>query len=83
MVEVLEAPVAWIVSFWPTVHLASTRTVVYFFTLHFIEISRVGNSNAPLLRVLERKTGQDHIHHYYIKYVQYIPVKRIIWNSVS
>ena len=40
----------------------------------FVETSRVGNSNVPLLCVLERKTNQEHIHHYNIKQLQYIPL---------
>jgi hypothetical protein len=40
----------------------------------FVETSRVGNSNVPLLRVLERKTTHEHVHHYNIKHLQYVPV---------
>jgi hypothetical protein len=40
----------------------------------FVETSRVGNSNVPLLRVLERKTTHEHVHHYNIKHLQYFPV---------
>ena len=40
----------------------------------FVETSRVGNSNVPLLRVLERKTTHELVHHYNIKHLQYVPV---------
>ena len=33
----------------------------------FVETSRVGNSNVPLLRILERKTPHEHIDHYNLK----------------
>ena len=51
----------------------STDTCIFLYA-SFVETSRVGNSNVPLLRVLERKTNQEHIHHYNIKHLQYIPV---------
>jgi len=51
----------------------STDTCIFLYA-SFVETSRVGNSNVPLLRVLERKTNQEHVHHYNIKHLQYIPV---------
>jgi hypothetical protein len=40
----------------------------------FVGRSRVVNTNVSLLRVLERKTSNDHIHHYNIKDLHYVPV---------
>jgi hypothetical protein len=40
----------------------------------FVEISRVGNTNVSLLRVLKGITSNDHIHHYNTKHLQYVPV---------
>ena len=40
----------------------------------FVETSRVGKSIVTLLRVLIRKSTLEHIHHYNIKYLQYILV---------
>jgi hypothetical protein len=40
----------------------------------FVERSRVGNINVPLLGVPERNSSNGHIHHYNIKHLQYIPV---------
>ena len=40
----------------------------------FVETSSVGNTNVPLLCILEQKTSHEHIHHYNIKHLQYIPV---------
>ena len=48
------------------------RTVRFYTS--FVETSRVDNTNVPLLRVLERKISQEHIPHYNIKHLQYIPV---------
>jgi hypothetical protein len=50
----------------------SSDTCIFLYA-SFVETSRVGNSNIPLLRVLERKTSQDHIHHYNIKHLHHIP----------
>jgi hypothetical protein len=33
----------------------------------FVERSRVGNTNVPLLRVLERKTSNDHIYQFIVR----------------
>ena len=41
----------------------------------FVETPKAGNTNVPPpLRVLEPKTTNEHIHHYNVKYLQYIPV---------
>ena len=39
-----------------------------------VETSRIGNTNVSLLHILERKTTHEHIHHYNIRNLQYIPV---------
>ena len=39
-----------------------------------MESSRVGNSNVPILRVLERKSTENNVHHYNIRHLQYVPV---------
>ena len=39
------------------------------------ETLTVANTNAPLLRILERKNSHGHIPHYNIKHLQYIPIE--------
>ena len=45
-----------------------------FLYITFVETLTVANTNAPLLRILERKTSHEHIPHYNLKHLQYIPI---------
>jgi hypothetical protein len=51
----------------------SSNSCIFIYS-SFVESSRVGNSNVPLLRVLERKSTENNVHHYNIRHLQYVPV---------
>ena len=63
-------------------HLFSSHNCIFFYA-SFVEKSRVGNTNVPLLHFFERKTSHKHIHQYNIKQFQYILVNTSFWSSVS